>query len=55
MGTMETRMGTLTARVESLFGEVRAELRENRAAGSRLQDSVANVRARVSILEARQG
>lgn len=40
---------------ETLFGEVGAELRENRAAGSRLQDSVANVYERVSALEARQG
>ena len=47
------------ARLESLFDELReelrADLRENRAAMSEVQASVADVRERVSALEAGQG
>ena len=46
-------------RLESLFDglreELRADLRENRAAMSEVQASVAEVRERVATLEARQG
>lgn len=55
MDAMESRMDTLTVRVETLVDEIRAELRENRVVASRLQDNVANVRERVSAIEARQG
>lgn len=48
---LETR---LEARVETLFGQLRDEIRANRTEISRVQESVADVRERVSALEARE-
>lgn len=44
----------LEARMETLFGQLRDEIRANRTEISRVQESVADVRERVSALEARE-
>lgn len=55
-GQSELKAGLvrLETRMETLFGQLREEIRANRAEISRVQESVADVRERVSALEARE-